>query len=164
VVLVLQLLFAVIVVAAVAYGLWQATVEQADEALAVPGSIAGYRLADVYRGQEAMAQLTQLHGKDVGLTTGWIGYYQNNGVAYVGAVQDEAVAAQLIAVMTKRIGAGNGPFTDLKEVEVDGRTIYTVVGQGQRHYYYAQGRLTVWLAAPKGGEERFLKDALKVIR
>jgi len=160
----LQVLIALTVLAAVSYGLWQTTAEQADEAFAVPGQIGGYQLADVYRGQEAMAELKRLHGKDIGLSGGWIGYYQDKAVAWVGAVQNEGQAFQLLDAMNRRIGAGNGPFTNLQQLQFDGQTVFTVVGQGQRHYYYQRGKLVIWLAAPGGGEERFLKDALKLIR
>ncbi|TAK32635.1 MAG: hypothetical protein EPO21_14900 [Chloroflexota bacterium] len=162
----LQALIVALIVAAVGAGLYQLTIEQtgSDQALAVPGLIGGYRLTDVVRGEEAITQLRQLHGKDIGMTAGWIGFYQQNATVWVAAAGSEAQATQLLDSMNRRIGAGNGPFTNLQQQNVNGQTIYTVVGQGQRHYYYQQGKLVIWLAAPKGGEERFLAGALEAIR
>jgi hypothetical protein len=73
-------------------------------------------------------------------------------------------ARRLIVAMAEKIAQGNSPFTNLRQIPSGGRTIYAVEGQGQTHYFYYTTNKTVWLAAPPGKEEAFLKDSLRQIQ
>ncbi|MDP2726089.1 MAG: hypothetical protein Q8P59_00965 [Dehalococcoidia bacterium] len=130
----------------------------------IPAQIAGLRRGDTMTGPQAMAELEQLHGKSVGLSSGWIAHYGKDAVIYVGEANDDATASQLFQTMTSRIGAGNQSFKNLQQLQVNGKQIFTVIGQGQRHYYYQQGRQVVWIAAPSGQEEQFLREAFLAIK
>lgn len=130
----------------------------------IPQSIAGYRLRQTVTGQSAVEQLTEMHGKDVELTNVWIGRYQGSGTVWYSEIVSEAKAAELIGRMTGKIAAGNQAFTNLRQFQYEGVTVYSVIGMGQQHFYYQAGNKMVWLAAPQGGEEPFLQDALRALR
>jgi len=49
----------------------------------------------------------------------------------------------------------------LQEGEHEGVIVYSVLGQGQRHYYYARGRQLVWVATPPGAEGAFFSGAFE---
>jgi len=157
-----QILLGLLLVAAVGRGLWAAAQEGKPQPF--PGEIAGLHLVRGVTGEEALAEVRQLHGKEVGLVSGWVAQYQGRATVWVGQAESEAQAAQLLQAMTQRIGVGNPVFSGLERREVEGQEVFSVVGQGQRHYYYQRGRLVIWLAAPPGKEKEFLADALRLIR
>ncbi|MDP2935826.1 MAG: hypothetical protein Q8O86_04985 [Dehalococcoidia bacterium] len=157
---------------AVVGGLWDqaqqppvgGAVAVASNAAGIPAQIAGLRRTETMTGPQALAELQELHGKDVGVAGGWIAHYGKEATVWMGEARDEATAIQLLEAMTRRIQAGNQYFTGLKQLQVEGRPVFTVVGQGQRHYYYRQGRQLIWLAVPNGREDDFLKEALLAIK
>ncbi len=173
-IIVVQVLVGLAVVVAVAGGLWDQAQQppvagagaDGSGAAGIPAQIAGLRRTETMTGSQALAELQELHGKDVGagLARGWIAHYGKEATVWMGEARDEATGIQLLQAMTSRIQAGNRYFTGLRQLQIEGRPVYTVVGQGQRHYYYQQGPQLIWLAAPRGQEESFLKEALLAIR
>ncbi|MDP2660759.1 MAG: hypothetical protein Q8R28_08520 [Dehalococcoidia bacterium] len=170
-----QVVLGLAVVVAVTVGIWDQAQNPPDSQGAmgavssaayssIPAQIAGLQRGATMTGSQAMADLEQLHGKDVGLSSGWIAHYGKDAVIYVGEAKDDAGASQLFQAMTSRIGAGNQYFKNLQQLEISGKQVYTVTGQGQRHYYYQQGREVIWVAAPSGQEEQFLQEALLAIK
>ncbi|MBI4319093.1 MAG: hypothetical protein HY675_11440 [Chloroflexi bacterium] len=164
VIVVAQLLLGALLIVFVARALWASPEEGTQTSAVVPQKIAGLSLARSVTGQSAVADLKKLHGKDVGIVGGWIGYYPNKAIIWVGETQSEGHAYQLIDAMTRRIRAGNDMFTDLQQLRIGSQVVFSVVGQGQRHYYYQKGSLTVWIAAPTVGEADFVREALQVIK
>ncbi len=164
-----QVVLGLAVIVAVSIGLWdQAQLPANDiKALgAVPTQIGGISRTEVVTGAEALADLKQMHGKDVsdGLVGGWIGHYGKQATVWLSEARDDATASRVLQAMTSRIGAGNQYFKNQQDIQVNGRQVYTATGQGQRHYYYQQGRQVIWVAAPAGREEQFLKEALLGIK
>ncbi|TAK34055.1 MAG: hypothetical protein EPO21_10885 [Chloroflexota bacterium] len=128
-----------------------------------PQQIAGRTVSGVVTGDQAIAQLRQMHGKGVGIQGGWIAHYDGGATIWYGTTSSEAEARALIESMTNRISQGNPTFQDLQTLTIQGTTIYTVTGQGQRHFYYYKGPVTVWIAAPRGAEEQFVREALTLV-
>lgn len=120
-------------------------------------------LIDVLTGQEAIEDMSMLHGKDVGLVGGWVGHYQARGIVFVGEIADEKGAARLLDAMVARISAGNRVFTNLRSTEIDGQRLHSVTGQGQKHYFYQKGNKVIWLSLPTSKPEDFLSEALQVV-
>ena len=114
-------------------------------------------------GEAAIKEMSQLHGRDVGMVGGWVAHYQRNATVYVGEIADEDSASNLLEAMVSRIGAGNAIFKDLQRVRFEGQDLYSVFGQGQNHYFYQKGNKVIWIAAPTSNEAMFLRDALRVI-
>ena len=147
-------------VVAVAWGLWTAVAGE-ETATGAPQEIAGYRLQGALTGSAAVASMQRLHGEEIDIVTGWIARYEGGGTIWLAEAADEGAAGRLLQAMTDRIADGNESFSHLQGEEYRGLTVYSVLGQGQRHYYYARGRQLVWVATPPGAEEAFFSDALE---
>ena len=157
-------IFALALAGAVLVGLSFAIGEQPQASADIPSQIGGLKLVRTLTGEEALANLRQMHGLDFGLTGGYVAFYERAGTVWVGDTESEQQAQALISRMTQRIGAGSKEFTNLQPGEVSGQKLYWVEGQGQRHVFYARGKKTVWVAAARGVEEAFIQDAVRAIR
>ena len=153
-------ILALALVGAVGWGLWTATAGE-EAATGAPQEIAGYRLQGTLSGPDAVASMEQLHGEEIGIVTGWIARYEDGGTIWLAEAADKETAGRLVQAMTDRIADGNESFAHLQTGKHEGLTIYSVLGQGQRHYYYAQDKRLVWVATPPGAEETFFSDALE---
>ncbi len=144
-VLALQIAFAAWLVYMVGGSLWQLN---ADAKWSPPHEVAGLSLTKTTTGEQAVHEMTQLHGKDVSLLDGYVAHYAGQGaeaVLYVGQAADVATAASLNERMVALIARGNSPFRGLREVEMDGRRLYGVSGLGAEHYFYQINDKIVWL-------------------
>ena len=159
----IQVVMGLVLIVAVARGLWASAQQAGLGSPAIPQAIAGLRLESAMTGQEAMEELRRLHGKDVQLAGGWIGHYENGATIWVGETDSAAQASQLVDAMTQRIRAGNPYFKDLQSQQVGAIMVFSVVGQGQLHYYYQRGNKVVWVAAPPGRKVAFLQAALNAV-
>lgn len=153
---------AVVVAMLFAFVAWPRIAPQSIDGPA-PHQIAGRALSGIVTGDEAVTQLRQLHGKGVGIQGGWIAHYVGDATIWYGTTASDADARALIETMTNRISQGNPIFQNLEPLNIQDSTIYTVTGQGQRHFYYQKGPATIWIAAPSGDEERFVHEALAAI-
>lgn len=115
----------------------------------IPEKIGALSLTNSARGKDALAEFEKLHGKGFDLVGGYRADYANaasKATLWVGQAQDSAGAQAMTKAMADKIGAGNAMFTDLTELSISGRLLYTVNGQGQQHYFYATNDKIVWLA------------------
>lgn len=154
------LILAVVLVIAAIGGLWSSLMLQPEPSDRIPSQIGGLRLMRALTGRDALADLRQMHGLDLGLTGGYVAYYEKRATVWVGDTESEQQAQSLITAMTDRIGAGNRVFTNLRPVKIDGQDAYSVEGMGQQHFFYFKGKSTVWVAGPPGAEEAFVREAL----
>lgn len=155
--------FAAVLIGAVAAGLWQAANPATG---AAPTSFAGYQISQLVTGPDAVARMSRLHGKGVGVTDGYIGHYEsgsNGVVAYVGDTISEQDAASLLKQMEDRIAAGNQYFIDLRPVSVDGKRVLWVRSGQESHYFWQQGSKVIWLAFDKD-DRAGLAAAVKVFK
>jgi len=157
------LILSVVLLVAVVGGLWFVQMQQPALSDRIPPQISGLRLTRVMTGQEALAQLTQLHGQELGLTGGYVAYYERGATVWVGDTGSDQQAEGLISLMVQKIGAGNKVFANLRVVTIGRTDLHSVDGQGQQHFFYAMGKATVWVAAPMGSGDAFILEALKLI-
>lgn len=137
--------FAFALAAAVAFGLWEASNTPSGPA---PKQLASLSLAQVITGPDAVAQMSKLHGKGVGVVDGYIAHYQgaNGGaVLYVGQMGSAENASTLAKQMEARIGAGNQHFTGLKSLQVEGTKVFTVRSGPETHYFWKSEDLVNWI-------------------
>lgn len=115
-----------------------------------PGSLGDLKLAHASQGKEALEEINRLHGKDINAKAGYVAHYEKQGTAamvYLAEASSTDQAARQIGQMRARIQRGDTPFSGLKTLTADGTTLYSVLGQGQTHYFYRQEANVLWLAA-----------------
>ncbi len=138
--------FAAALVAAVAGGLWNAA--NAQQGIA-PKQLGTYQLTgDPVVGAEAVAQMSRLHGKGVGVVDGYVAHYRGpsgGAMVYLGSTASEKDAIELLRQMEERIGAGNQYFTNLRQLTVEGVKVYTVRSGPETHYFWQAGKNVIWM-------------------
>ena len=115
-----------------------------------PVSLGDLKLLHASHGKEALEEINRLHGKDIGAKAGYVAHYENEGAAamvYVAEASSTDQATRQIDQMRARIQRGDTPFSGLKTLTAAGTTLYSVLGQGQTHYFYRQEANVLWLAA-----------------
>ena len=155
------LVFAIAISLSVAAGLWSATSQQ--ETTPAPRQLAGYDLDQVMTGQEAIAEISELHGEDIPVAEAWVAHYQANGTVWAARAADTGQAIQLLDRMVRGIQRGTSPFSGLTRSQFEGIPVYAVTDGRQTHFFYRQGDRVVWLATPRGAEDAFLSAAVQEI-
>lgn len=115
----------------------------------VPAKLGALTLTQTTMGADALAEFAQLHGKGFDLVSGYRADYSGEGkpaTLWVGQAKDAQSAQDMVEEMATKIGAGNAMFTDLQTLDIGGRTLFSVNGQGQQHYFYASNDKIVWIA------------------
>jgi len=158
---VVPLVFAVAISVSVATGLWSATSQ--EETTPAPRQLAGYQLDQVMSGEEAIAEISALHGKDIPVAEAWVAHYQGNSTVWAARATDTEQAVELLDRMVRGIQRGTSPFSGLTQTRFKGISVYTVTDGRQTHFFYQQGERVVWLATPRGAEEPFLAAAVQEI-
>lgn len=161
IVVLVPVFFALVIGMSVASGLWSAASQQ--EVTPAPRELAGYHLDQAMSGPQAIAEVSELHGKDIEVKEAWVGHYQGSGTIWAARAESEDRAVKLLDKMVKGIGEGRSPFQDLRELEIEGIPVYTVTDGRQQHFFYQRADQVVWVAAPRGGEEPFFLAALDKI-
>ena len=114
----------------------------------IPAKLGSLELTQTMTGTEALAEFAQLHGKGLDLTGGYMAHYgKDQALLWVGQAKDPASAHTLLDEMVQKIGPDNAMFKDLQALDISGSTLYSAVGQGQQHFFYAVNDKIVWLAA-----------------
>lgn len=132
-----------------------------------PAQIAGLKLRHSSQGEEAMAKISRLHGKEIEMKNGYVAHYESDrakAMLYISEFDSEGQARQQIELMKKKIEKGSKGFGHFRELEVEEKTIYSVWGFGQIHYFYLDSNRVIWLAVDPPVAELVLKAALKVIK
>lgn len=149
-----------VLLAAIGYGAYAEALANPGAA-AVPDAVAGARLVQKIVGPEAVAEVTRLHGKEFPLTSGAMATYRNGtATLWVTSVPASPMAAEMVRAMTDRIAEGRSPFRPTGTHEIDGRSVYELIGMGQRHFYFQSGSLVIWLAADEAIAEKALMETL----
>ena len=114
----------------------------------IPTKLGSLGLGQTMTGPDALAEFAQLHGKGFDLTGGYMAHYgKDQALLWVGQAKDPASAQALLEEMAQKIGPDNAMFKNLQALDISGSTLYSAVGQGQQHYFYAVNAKIVWLAA-----------------
>lgn len=114
----------------------------------VPAKLGTLSLTQTMTGTEALAEFAQLHGKGFDLVTGYMAHYgKDQAILWVGQAKDNGSAQTMLDEMAQKIGPDNAMFKDLQPLDISGRTLYSAMGQGQQHFFYAVNDKIVWLAA-----------------
>ena len=114
----------------------------------IPAKVGSLALTKTMTGTDALAEFAQLHGKGFDLLGGYMAHYgKDEAFLWVGQAIDDKAATDMVAQMAQKIGPDNAMFQDLNTLDISGRTLFSAVGQGQQHFFYAVNDKIVWLAA-----------------
>lgn len=115
-----------------------------------PGSLGDLKLLHASQGKEALEEINRLHGKELSAKNGYVAHYEKEGataMVYLARASSTDEAGRQLEQMRARIQRGDTPFSNLKTLKEEGKTLYSVLGQGQTHYFYRQEANVLWLAA-----------------
>lgn len=116
----------------------------------LPAQIHGQELVATHTGEEAGRILEGLHGMAVGSDRNWVGVYgtmEMPTLVYVSRFASADRAKAELDAMVARIDSGAAGFGHHTWFTQDRRTVHSVFGQGQVHYFWAQDASVWWLGA-----------------
>ncbi len=99
-------------------------------------------------GEQALAEVSQLHGENISLASASIIYYgsgQEHASVWVGKASSEQAADDLLQRMASAIKKSGGAFTNLQQISVNGQSVYQVNGPDGQHFFFAKGDKVIWL-------------------
>lgn len=136
--------------------------DQNLDPILVPEDIAEQPISNLTTGQEALIEISQLHGKEFPLDSGAVARYGDNSQAiiWIAGAEDKSTAEEILISMRSRIAEGKSPFTPTSELRNGSRTIYKLDGFGQKHFYFQSGNLIVWTAVDASLHEKALQQVL----
>ena len=135
---------------------------QMQEGPSLPDQIAGYSLIRKSTGEQAIAELNNMHGRDFPFQSGAVGGYGagQQATLWVSGLERESDAAEMVSAMRERIALGNSPFKPLDVWQDGDRMVFELVGMGQKHYYFRSELLVVWLAVDANLADEALAEVL----
>src|SRR3972149_2025422 len=83
-----------------------------------PDSIGDFKLGKYKTGKEALKEIFRLHGRKMGLVSGYVADYINKdgkATVYYSVAKNEKLAGRLLAWMIKRIGNNHDIFKNMKK-------------------------------------------------
>jgi len=135
----------------------------AENALGLPRQLAGQPVSDLQTGTAALNTIEAMHGKGLALVGGAVAHY-GAATVWVARARDEAGAKSMTAAMKDRIAAGGSPFSPTGMRQDGGRTVYTLTGLGQAHFYWQAGDKVIWLAVAPVKAESALQELVRAVR
>ncbi len=152
----------ILILTAAAFLLYTAEIRNPD-AVELPSDLAGYPLRAALYGEQAVADVSRLHGKQFPLSSGAVGMYGEFGEINLWATGSiiETFASRMIDDMDQTIAESYSPFLPIGEINRAGRRIYELDGMGQRHFYFQAGNLVVWIAADPALADDVLQETLE---
>lgn len=120
----------------------------------IPEELAGLKLQHQMSGEEAVQDISKLHGTNIEVVNGYIAQYSDGrreAFLWISESKDEADAKMLLEAMDAKMPR-SPVFGNHRTEEKGGRTYHYVDGAGMQNYYWQQDHLVVWIGV-KGGEE-----------
>lgn len=120
-----------------------------DSAFPLPAEIQGIRRVRVVEGAGAQAMIGKLHGKDLAPLASYVGHYGDgptHTMLYTSRFEDAAAASEALDDMSSEIGEGSSGFSHHMTMDVAGRLVHLVLGQGQVHFFFVDDARLSWLA------------------
>ncbi len=125
----------------------------------VPRTLAGLKITALTRGDDAIAEVTTLHGSAFPLVDAAVARYGDRVDVWVSSAPDVATARREVDEMRIRIADGGTPFATPTLVRTAGR-VFTTSGMGERHFFFSSGRDVWWISAPGPFAEAALHDLM----
>ena len=139
-----------------------------EPALAAPSHIGDMKRFKVLTGEQAIAQMTSLHGKDVGVIDGYLAEYESGNehmTLWVGLAGGEQEAEVLLGRMSAAIAQGGTGFTKPVTATIKGREVMATSGGDGMNYFFSASNSVVWVTLMNSPTPATrLNDVLNTVR
>lgn len=129
----------------------------------LPKTIEGLPLVNVVSGKAALDQISQLHGTNIQMTSGYIATYekeQERVIVWVGRAKSTSDAQALLDAMVGKM-ANSKVFAKPEKLVIKDRAYYYTVGAGMSNYFYVKGDSVYWIGAITPNEVNVVKAIIK---
>ncbi|MDW7674728.1 MAG: hypothetical protein SCK28_09350 [Bacillota bacterium] len=128
----------------------------------IPTQVDGFRLDSVITGDEAIQNISRLHGTDIEIVDGLVAEYASSDshfVVWISQSSDEQEAKYLLDIMDEKIPA-SPVFTNRQEFVIGDTTYYYVTGAGMENYYWYKGTKVYWVGITSGNDMEILRTVI----
>jgi len=151
-----QIVLVLVVLALIWFSFGQNVLKKTVES-GMPVTFDGMELLSTIEGEEALSQVSQMHGVDINLVSAYIAQYADTtreATVWVGKAENDDDAVRLLNRMVGAIADGNPSFSNLRRLTISrGYTdidVFQVDGPGgSRHFFYLSAEnhaAIVWVA------------------
>jgi hypothetical protein len=134
----------------------------------LPQSIGSFQLEQKKSGEEARQEIYRLHGKQLEFRNGYIGDYKEGdkkAKLWISEYDSVAEATREIEKMAQGVKAREGKeFWHYREISIEGKNVYFVVGMGQAHYFFQKKNMAFWLAVDPSKAKETVRDLMEKIQ
>jgi hypothetical protein len=131
----------------------------------LPQAIGVLKLEKMQAGEEARREIDRLHGKQIGLQRGYIGFYgaeTGSAQVWLSEHSSDREAAEAVEKMAGSMRQGKQQnFYHFRQMVIEKRTVYFAVGMGQVHYFFQKGAKVIWLAVDPALAKEAIRDAVR---
>lgn len=116
----------------------------------LPTQLGGLGLTKVFEGAEAAGMIDKMHGKKLGVTENYIGYYGSKrarNVLFVSVYEIVEKAKDDLMQMAVKMEKGSRMFAPLSVEGMEDNPRFRTEGMGLVHYFYRRGNLLIWWQA-----------------
>lgn len=169
-----QISIVVILIAGIWFSFGNNVLAPLNKHAGIPEHLGEMKVATHTKGEEALAQVNQLHGSDIKLESAYIVEYSHafdpyhganteRATVWVGKTNSAEAARDLSERMRQAIQKGGSPFTDPQTIKVAGQSVFQVKGPGGEHFFYTSARDStevVWLIINSPDTPSLLAEAV----
>ena len=153
----------------VGFGFVRYVLAPPESSSSAPQYVGSLKLTSLVEGADAQSQINKLHGTSITLENAFIAEYQppyggEYLMVWVGEAGSEVAADDLINRMVAGIKRGGSPFSNPRQVQVDGYDIWQADGTGGNFYFYKSPERVdrvIWLTIEGKGGAALLEAAVK---
>jgi hypothetical protein len=135
-----------------------------NSAFSIPNQIGTYSLFSKLDGNEAMQQISKLHGKDIKIQNAYILEYRNesqeSAIVWISESPNANEAKKLFERMNRLMDRSN-MYTNHHLVEIGGSSLDYVFGMDRDNYYYQKSSRLIWISVSLDKNQEFIKKWLK---
>jgi len=132
-----------------------------------PQSLNNLQLVKMIRGEEAIKEVADLHGKNISIKDAWVAYYgksrSNNAVVWISrSISLHQALKQTDLMMKKIMKNGNSPFHHLKITKRSNLKVFTFLGMHQKHAVFQKKTDIYWISASQKVFKGVLEHCLRM--
>ena len=122
----------------------------------LPKNLGNLTLSKVIQGSQADGILHKMHGKELGASLNFIGYYgkeDTGNILYLSIYKDDESAKADLMKMAMKMAGGTRVFAPLTFDEMGDSVRFRTEGMGFTHYFYRIDNILIWWqVAPEKAE------------